>query len=143
MDHAFNKIGDAVMGPVIGPQLNELASLNGRSNNANSQGSSYGSGWYGYIDKDLRTLLGDQVTDKFQTQVLRAGQPHDLPQCTVAGTEVCRRRAAGCDRFTGPAATGARTRTRSGSRSRRRSSVSMRWTNRPTYQQVISYDSHR
>ena len=73
MDHAFDKIGDAVMGPVMGPQLNELASLNGRSNNANPGGSSYGSGWYGYIDKDLRTLLGDQVTDKFHTKFCGQG----------------------------------------------------------------------
>jgi len=57
MDQAWNKLADAVMGPVLGPQLSELASLESRSNNANSQGSSYGSGWYGYIDKDLRTLL--------------------------------------------------------------------------------------
>ena len=72
MDQAWNKIADAVMGPVLGPQLGELASLVTRSNNANSQGSSYGSGWYGYVDKDLRTLLGDNVAGQVQDEVLRA-----------------------------------------------------------------------
>jgi len=142
MDHAFNKIGDAVMGPVLGPQLNELASLNGRSNNANSGGSSYGSGWYGYIDKDLRTLLGDQVTDKYHTKFCGQG---NLTICRnalwqavkSAGDELLAatgspdphdwRSDATGEKITFPPAF----------------IFSMRWANRPTYQQVISYDSHR
>src|SRR6266508_1059621 len=42
-DVAWPKIADAVMSPVLGPQLADLASLISRDNKANSQGSSYGS----------------------------------------------------------------------------------------------------
>jgi len=142
MDHAFNKIGDAVMGPVMGPQLNELASLNGRSNNANSGGSSYGSGWYGYIDKDLRTLLGDQVTDKFHTKFCGQGS---LTICRNALWQALK--SAGDELF---AATGSPDPHdwRSDANPEKITFppafiFSMRWTNRPTYQQVISYDGHR
>jgi acyl-homoserine lactone acylase PvdQ len=142
MDHAFNKFADAVMGPVLGPQLSELASLNGRSNNANSGGSAYGSGWYGYIDKDLRTLLGDPVTDKFHTKFCGQGSLALCRQALwqamdAAGDELFAqtgmpdphdwRTDANPERIQFPPAF----------------IFSMRWTNRPTFQQVISYNSHR
>ena len=144
MDQAWNKIADAVMGPVLGPQLGELASLETRSNNANSQGSSYGSGWYGYVDKDLRRLLGDEVPDKYRTKFCGQG---DLAACRdslwqaleAAGDELEAaqgtndpgqwRKSGVPERIAFPPIPAA--------------AVSMRWTNRPTYQQVISYDSHR
>ena len=65
-------------GPGARAAAGELASLVTRSNNANSQGSSYGSGWYGYVDKDLRTLLGDDVADKYKTKFCGRG---DLATC--------------------------------------------------------------
>jgi acyl-homoserine lactone acylase PvdQ len=58
MDKAWPKIADAVMRPVLGPQLDQLASLVGRDNRPGSGGSAYISGWYGYVDKDLRTIAG-------------------------------------------------------------------------------------
>ena len=91
MDAAWNKIADAVMGPVLGPQLPELASLESRSNNANSQGSSYGSGWYGYVDKDLRTLLGDHVADKYRTRFCGQGSLKACRDSLWAGAEGRRR----------------------------------------------------
>ena len=78
LDTAWRGIADAVMGPVLGPQLDDLASLMGRDNRANNQGSSYGSGWYGYIDKDLRTLTGRPVAGRFKTRFCGAG---DLDAC--------------------------------------------------------------
>ena len=74
MDAAWAKIADAVMGPVLGPQLGELASLMGRDNRPGNQGSAYDSGWYGYVDKDLRTLLDRSVAGKFQTRFCGAGK---------------------------------------------------------------------
>ena len=144
MDQAWNKIGDAVMGPVLGPQLAELASLEGRSNNPSSNGSAFGSGWYGYVDKDLRALLGDNVADKYKTRFCGQG---DLAACReslwqalkAAGDELQTaqgtndpslwRKNAIPERIAFPPVPAA--------------AVSMRWTNRPTYQQVISYDGHR
>ena len=80
MDAAWPRIADAVMRPVLGPQLADLASLISRDNHpqANSQGSSYRSGWYGYVDKDLRTLLGQPVAGAFKTRFCGVG---DLNVC--------------------------------------------------------------
>jgi acyl-homoserine lactone acylase PvdQ len=144
MDQVWNKIGDAVMGPVMGPQLGELASLNGRSNNPNSQGSSFGAGWYSYVDKDLRTVAGQHVDDKYKTKFCGQGS---LTACrnalwaafVAAGNELQTaqgtndpalwRKSANPERITFPPIPSFL--------------ASMQWTNRPTYQQVISYSGHR
>src|SRR5947207_11443687 len=53
MDAAWNGMGRAVMRPVLGPLTNNLAHLI-----APTDTPSFGSGWYGYVSKDLRTQLG-------------------------------------------------------------------------------------
>ena len=71
LDRAWPKIADAVMGPVLGPQLGDLASIMSRDNRANNQGSSYNSGWYGYVDKDLSTLARPAGRRAVQDPLLR------------------------------------------------------------------------
>ena len=78
MDKAWTKIADAVMAPVLGPQLDDLASLIGRDNRPSNQGSAYGSGWYGYVDKDLRRIARRDVDGRFKTKFCGAG---DLTAC--------------------------------------------------------------
>ena len=144
MDKAWPKIADAVMGPVLGPQLGDLASLMSRDNQANNQGSSYNSGWYGYVDKDLRTLAGRPVAGAFKTRFCGARRPGRVPRLAVGGA---RRRRATSSR------TSSRTRTRTTGASDATAEriffspgflgITMRWTNRPTFQQAISYSSHR
>ena len=56
MDEAWPRIADAVMTPVLGPLVDRLARLMTRSNDPSPGGSAYLSGWYGYLDKDLRAL---------------------------------------------------------------------------------------
>ena len=143
LDKAWPKIADAVMGPVLGPQLGDLASIMSRDNRANNQGSSYDSGWYGYVDKDLRTLLGRPVAGRFKTRFCGNG---DLATCRdslyaaldQAALELedelanpnpddWRADAAAERIFFSPGFLG----------------TTMRWTNRPTFQQAISYSSHR
>src|SRR5206468_2680100 len=63
MDAAWPRVARAVMTPVLGPTLTDrLAALHDISDDANPGGSSYIDGWYGYVDKDLRALLGKPVT---------------------------------------------------------------------------------
>ncbi len=143
LDQAWTKIADAVMGPVLGPELDDLASIMGRDNKANNQGSSYGGGWYGYVEKDLRSLAGRPVAGPFKTKFCGAG---DLVTCRdslwaaleEAGNELeavfedpdptVWRSDASTERiFFSPGFL----------------PFTMRWTNRPTFQQAISYDSHR
>jgi acyl-homoserine lactone acylase PvdQ len=143
LDTAWPKIADAVMSPVLGPQLGDLAAIMTRDNKANSQGSSYNSGWYGYVDKDLRTIAGRNVAGRFKTRFCGNG---DLATCRdslyaaldAAGQELEAvfenpnpddwRSDASAERiFFAPGILG----------------TTMRWTNRPTFQQAISYSSHR
>ena len=60
LDAAFKGIGEAVLGPVLGPELtSEFASIAlDRKTRPPRSGSSYDEGWYGYVYKDLRSELG-------------------------------------------------------------------------------------
>jgi acyl-homoserine lactone acylase PvdQ len=142
MDKAWPKLADAVMSPVLGPQLNELASLIARDNPSNNQGSSYNSGWYGYVDKDLRTIAGRSVVGRFGTRFCGKG---DLAACRdslwaaidAAGSELESQQGSANPADWRSDATAERIRFGPFF------PYTMRWTNRPTFQQAISYDGHR
>ena len=145
MDAAWPKIADAVMAPVLGPQLGTLAELVPRDEPARSLGSSYGEGWYGYIDKDLRRLRGRRV---------RGPVPRPASAVRACSRPAARRSGR---RSTPPAPSSrpprARTRMPGGRTPARERIVfepgvlgakhKMRWTNRPTFQQVIYFRGHR
>ena len=138
------------MAPVLGPQLEELASLIPRDNPANRQGSSYGDGWYGYVYKDLRALLaesglggnGEESGEgQFKTRFCGLG---DLNECRKslwtalkeAGDELAL--AQGTNDPTKWQADAGPERIRFAE-----GFPTMRWTNRPTFQQAISFAGHR
>ena len=131
MDAVWNRWADAVMTPVLGPALvARLAALHARSDDANPGGSSYIDGWYGYVDKDLRSLLGQPVKGAYSTRYCGNG---DLAACRAslwaaldaAGAELAA--AQGADPAAWRAdATAERIRFTSGILS-----TTMRWTNRP------------
>jgi hypothetical protein len=142
MDAAWPKIADAVMSPVLGPQLDDLARLIGRDDEASSQGSAYGSGWYGYVDKDLRTLLGRPVSGRFNTRYCGQGS---LAACRdslwaaldAAGNQLAAAQGADPSAWR-QSAQPERIRFAPGLLPN-----TMRWTNRPTFQQVMTYSGHR
>jgi acyl-homoserine lactone acylase PvdQ len=142
MDAAWPKIADAVMSPVLGPQLDELASLIGRDNKPSSQGSAYQPGWYSYVDKDLRSLLGQPVDGPFKTKFCGNGS---LSACRAslwaaidaAGNDLAAAQGSNPDLWRSDA-TGERISFSPGFLSTR-----MRWTNRPTFQQAMRYSGHR
>jgi hypothetical protein len=130
------------MGPVLGPRLGDLAALMGRDNAPSSQGSAYGSGWYGYVDKDLRVLLGQSVRGPFSRRYCGAGV---LATCRDALWGALDQAAGKLEATQGPApsewrsdATAERIRFTSGVLT-----DTMRWTNRPTFQQLMSFSGHR
>jgi acyl-homoserine lactone acylase PvdQ len=143
MDKAWPKIANAVMSPVLGPQLNDLASLIGRDDPANSQGSAYISGWYGYVDKDLRRIAGRTVAGPFKTHFCGLG---DLASCRAslwaaidaAGNQLQSEQGSANPSDWRSDSTAERIRFAPGFLSN-----TMRWTNRPTFQQAISYSGHR
>jgi len=144
MDAAWPKIADAVMAPVLGSQLGALDELLPRDEPARSFGSSFGEGWYGYIDKDLRRVRGRRVRGPFKTGfcgqgVLAACRAALWGALDAAGTELTNaqgsnpntwRADAGDERIVfEPGVLGPKHK--------------MRWTNRPTFQQVIYFRGHR
>lgn len=78
VDAAFPLLANAVMEPVIGPQLGDLASLVTRSS---GPANGFSGGWNSYIDKDLRTLLGRKVKGRFRNRYCGGG---DLAACRAA-----------------------------------------------------------
>ena len=142
MDAAWPGLADAVVSPILGPLTDRLAALMGRSDDAGPGGSSYVSGWYGYVDKDLRTLLGQPVRGAFSRRYCGAGV---LATCRDALWNALDQAAAKLEATQGPApsewrsdATAERIRFASGVLS-----DTMRWTNRPTFQQLMAFSGHR
>ena len=138
MDAAWPRLADAVLQPVLGPLVDRLAALHGRSDDAGPGGSAYISGWYGYVDKDLRTLLGRQLRGQFSRRYCGAGV---LATCREALWAALDAAAAELEQKQGPAPSAWRA-DATAERIRFTSGVlpdTMRWTNRPTFQQLMSF----
>jgi len=130
----------AVLQPVLGSLTGELQTLAPISNDANSGGSSYGGGWYGYVERDLQGLLGGAG---FSSHYCGNG---DVNACSVSlwqSLERRRQRALRPRRGPDPRSVACPTRPASAIRFSGFIPNTMRWTNRPTFQQVVVFGSHR
>ena len=130
MDAAWPRIAEAVMRPELGPLLPRLERLIPIDDPANSNGSSYYNGWYSYVVK----AVGDGfASGRFC--------PPDV--CTrviwdaidAAGKELAAEQGPDPTRWRADAT---HERLRFGFLP-----LTARWTNRPTFQQVISFALHR
>ncbi|MEP6978624.1 MAG: penicillin acylase family protein [Thermoleophilia bacterium] len=142
MDAAYPAIAEVVMKPALGQDLGLLRSLEAASDDANIQGSSYLDGWYGIIDKDLRTLLGKPVRGAFANRYCGLG---DLAACRFALWVALESAGAELAAEQGPDPAAWRA-DANAERIRFTSGIlpdTMRWTNRPTFQQIFSFRTHR
>jgi acyl-homoserine lactone acylase PvdQ len=140
MDAVWPKLADAVMSPVLGPLTGRLAQLEPRNDPANSGGSSFYDGWYGYVDKDLRTLLGEPVKGPYETRYCGGG---DLTACSKSLWGAL---AEGGDELAaaqGPDVNAWRADATAERITFGLLPLTMRWANRPTFQQVISFRGRR
>jgi hypothetical protein len=143
LDAAWIRLTDAAMTPVLGkPLADQLAQTVHRRFNGPPDGQS--SGWYSYLSKDLRTLLGEPVKGPFANRYCGNG---DLAVCRAAlwaaieATGVELEAAQGSD----PAAW------RADANAERIPFLpggllpyTLRYSNRPTgIQQVIEFSGHR
>ncbi len=142
LDVAWEGITEAVMSPVLGDLTSRLEKLVSRDDAPGPGGSAYLSGWYGYVDKDLRSLLGLRVRGPFSTAYCGAGS---LPACADALWAAIDEAAALLERTQGSDSDAWRSEA-----AKERIDFStgilpdtMRWTNRPTFQQVMSFSGHR
>jgi acyl-homoserine lactone acylase PvdQ len=142
LDATWPKLAEAVLSPVLGPLVPRLGQLITRDERPDSSGNAYGSGWYGYVDKDLRTLLGRDVRAPFRTRFCGAG---DLAACRAALVGALEAGADELQAAQGPDPT----RWRADARPERTQFAggllprSMRFANRPTFQQVVTFEAHR
>jgi hypothetical protein len=131
MDAVWPRVADALMRPTLGPLTDRLKQLIAVDDPANSGGSSYYGGWYSYFVSDLAggqpTFCGAGDYVRCQTSLREA-----LDDAYVALTA-----AQGPDPSTWREdATGERLSFGFLPRT-------ARWTNRPTFQQVITFAGHR
>ena len=142
LEAAWPGLDTAVLLPVLGPLLPRLTALHGRSNNPGPSGSAFIDGWYGYVDKDLRALLGQPVRGPFSRRYCGAGV---LQACREALWSAIDSAAAQLAQRQGPTPSAWRA-DATAERIRFASGVlqdTMRWTNRPTFQQAMSFSGHR
>ena len=151
MDAAWKGIADAVLSPVLGPVLPKFAAIqtedeapsvpSGSGTHGNG-GSSFGGGWYEYVDKDLRSVLGEPVQGAFSRRYCGAGV---LAACATSLWSAIAAATTSLAAAQGPDPTAWRA-----SATAERITfkpglipLTMRWTNRPTFQQAISFRGHR
>ncbi|MGH3055705.1 MAG: hypothetical protein ACRDL7_12080, partial [Gaiellaceae bacterium] len=128
MDAVWRPIANAVMSPVFGaliPDLDNVRDLDGL------EGESY-------VDKDLRTLLGDSVVGKFQLTYCGLGS---LPVCSASLWQAIHQTADALAAQQGqPDPTLWRKTARVTSFVPGILTNTMPFTNRPTFQQVLEFD---
>jgi acyl-homoserine lactone acylase PvdQ len=146
LDASWDRLADAALAPVLGSGgtglLDRLAEIVPRQEPMDDDGSSYYEGWWSYLDKDLRVLLGRPVQGAFETRFCGAGS---LPACAASLWSAIGAGAAALAAAQGPDpaawradATAERIRFAPGILTR-----TMRGSNKPTFQQAISFSGHR
>ena len=143
MDASFERIADAVMQPVLGPLSTDLEALLPKDRPPYAEGvngSAFGSGWYGYVDKDLRRLLGRNVRGPFGLRYCGEGS---IERCRASLWSALAAAAAELAGAQGPDPAAWRS---DATLDRIEFSPglltdTMRWTNRPTFQQVLQLDA--
>jgi hypothetical protein len=108
----------------------------------NPNGSAFIDGWYGYVQKDLSTVLGQSVQQPYANRSCGGGSATACAQSLWAAIDAAGNQLAAAQ---GPDptqwhadATKERIHFAPGFLP-----LTMRWANRPTYQQVLSFDGHR
>jgi len=150
MDRAWAKLADAVMGGKLTPALvSQLAAFQSRNDQPGPIGSAFQGGWYSWLDKDLRNVkpLGPALKDPWDTKFCGSGNQGDCADDLWAALEQAGNELAS-EQGANPAdwranATSERIQFRALPPTCGGSPCTMRWTNRPTFQQAMSYDGHR
>ena len=142
LDAAWPKLADGVLAPVLGASTDRLAALIGRDDGPNVNGSAYQDGWYDYMSKDLRDVGAGDVKAPYANRYCGRGVAATCAQglwaaLDAAGNELAAVQGADPTRWHSDA-TAERIHFAPGILP-----LTMRWANRPTYQQLLSFSGHR
>jgi acyl-homoserine lactone acylase PvdQ len=146
LDQSWDALSQAVLSPVLGDlvapggPLGQLETRDQSPRTAN--GSAYDGGWYGYVDKDLRSVLGEPVRGAYSRRYCGNG---DIAACRASLWAVIQSSAdaLAASQGTDPNAW------RSDATAERITFTpgllpdTMRWANRPTLHQLMEFDGHR
>jgi hypothetical protein len=148
LDQAWDALSEAVLRPVLG-DLAAPGTLLGQiqqrdKSPARSNGSAYDSGWYGYVEKDLRALLGRRVRGDYSRRYCGGG---DLNACRQSLWAVIQQSADALAAAQG----GDPSAWRSDATADRIEFVpgllgaenTLRWANRPTLHLLMEFRGHR
>ena len=140
MDEWWSLALDAAFGPILGGALDDVPEPRDDSGRVGGVGSAFQSGWYGHLQKDLRTVLGLEVEGPFSHGYCGLGVPDDCRRALLASLDAAVSNLeaefgpdpAGWDadeagdniRFSPVGVQGQRP---------------MDWQNRPTFQQVLEF----
>jgi acyl-homoserine lactone acylase PvdQ len=141
MDAWWPRLAVAVLQNQLGSLTSDLQALAPISNDANSGGSSYGSGWYSYVEEAVRAAIGPASPTLHTALTCGDGTAASCSAALwqsldAAGNALAA--AQGPDPFGWHSDATAERIHFTGFLS-----DTMRWANRPTFQQVISFRSHR
>jgi hypothetical protein len=142
LDTAWNRLADAAMTPVLGKPLADQLSQTLHSRFNLPPGGQF-DGWHQYMDKDIRTLLGERVRGPFANRYCGGG---DVNVCRAALWAALEAAGVELEAAQGPDPAAWRA-----DANRERIGFvpgllpyTMRYTNRPSgIQQVIEFKGHR
>ena len=144
LDAAWSRLANAVLAPVLDDQARaELAKLVPSDPALSTDGSSAYSGWWSYVQKDLRSVLGRPVAGAYMTRFCGGG---DVARCATslwaaldqAAGELAASQGATDASAWRADATAERIRFAPGILTR-----TMRGSNKPTFQQAVTFATHR
>ena len=143
LDAAWGRLANAVLAPVLDAELRaELQTLVSNDPPLSPNGSGGYSGWWSYVHKDLRALLGNTVPGAFETRFCGLG---DVAACAASLWAAVDEAAAELEAAQGTDSTAWRA-DATAERIRFAPGIlprTMRGSNKPTFQQAITFASHR
>jgi acyl-homoserine lactone acylase PvdQ len=142
IEAVFDPMEEAVLSPVLGELLGEFESISSVDNGPNSGGSSFGGGWYGYVLKDLRSLLGETPTEPYSRKYCGNGVLKTCSESLWAAMNTALERAATEQGTSNPKKwKAAKVQIEFSPLNDREMNIP--WTNRSTFQQVIEFTKHQ
>jgi hypothetical protein len=143
LDAAWPRLADSALEPVLGTLTDRLAELMARDDAPGPGGSAYESGWYGYLSKDLRAVAGAKVSGPFANRYCGGGDATACSKALWAALDAAGVDLAAKQPDPDPVAWRADAIAERIQFAPGFLPVTMRWTNRPTYQQILTFDGHR